>query len=245
MKFMGLYNFKGLGTEVITGNGDANRPSSKDVVSNDPNTFFSGQITNLSRVLIQVSIHANGEGIGSINGIHKHDLRPYESLNLIMIPIKEIDVIINSTNRIGFHGMGVLWRAEDEDEFAVMASKSSITETGSHSIPFNTDSYTRVTPTTATTSSIVTSGTDDDFALFKLIIQVDAAGIVDIFWTDAGNSNIHFIGRFNFAGAGTFVMDFPEWLRNPNRQGGKLRFTTLTAVNWTIDPIGHLVLAGQ
>ena len=245
MKFVGLYNFKGAGTEVITGNGNENIASSKDVVSNDPKIFFSGQITNLSRVLIAVSIHGNGDGIGSINGLHKHDLRPYESLNLIMVPVKEIDVIIATTEKIGFHGMGVLWRAEDEDEYAIMASKSSITEGGSYNKVFDTDSYTRVSPTTATTDDIIASGVNNDFALYKLTITAAAAGIVDIFWTDADDSGIVFIGRYNFAAAGTFVLDCPEWMRNPNRQGGKLRYTTATAINWTIDVIGHLVEAGQ
>jgi hypothetical protein len=34
-------------------------------------------------------------------------------------------------------------------------------------------------------------------------------------------------------------------LRNPNRQGGKLRMTTSTAAASVIDVIGHIVLEGQ
>lgn len=245
MRFVGFYNFRGAGTEVVTGNGTPNIASVEDVVANDPNIFFSGQITNLSMELIQVTLKGNVQGGSAAGAFHSHDLRPRESINLIMIPVASIAIHIGSTNKIGIHGMGVLWQAEDEDEYAVMSSKSVLNEGGSVPATFNTDSYTRVTPTTATTGDIIASGTDTDFALYKLTIQTAAAGIVDIFWTDDGNANVHFIGRYNFGGAGTFVVDCPEWMRNPNRQGGKLRFTTLTAVNWTIDAIGHLVAAGQ
>jgi len=34
-------------------------------------------------------------------------------------------------------------------------------------------------------------------------------------------------------------------MRNPNRQGGKLRMTTSTAASTVVDVVGHIVLGGQ
>jgi hypothetical protein len=142
--------------------------------------------------------------------------------------------------------MGVLWQVSDEDEFAVFASKSSITESGSNPNVFNTDSYTRVTSTTAATQDLVTSGTNTDFALYKITFGCAAANVIDLFWTDSANGNIKFIGRIEMAGAGTFVFDTSDgMLRNSNRQGGKLRMTTSTTGNTVVDIIGHMVESGQ
>jgi hypothetical protein len=243
VKFVGLYNFAGGGTEEITGNGSHTIPSFSEVINNDPKTFFSGQFSNLSRELLHITLKGTA---GQTQTMHKHDIRPYESINVINIPIGSIDVIIESTNTLGFHGMGALWQVEDEDEFAVFASKSSITEGGSDPNVFNTDSYTRVTSTTATTTDLVVSGDDNDFAAYKITVATDAANVVDIFWTDSSNGNVHFIGRMRFASEGTFVYDFPDSMcRNPNRQGGKIRVTTSTTANTVIDVIGHLVESGQ
>ena len=243
VNFVGFYNFSGSGTEEITGIGSKTIPSHSEVINNDPQTFFSGQFSNLSRELI----HINLKGVsGQTQTMHKHDIRPYESIDVINIPLGEVDVIIETTNKLGFHGMGVLWQVQDEDEYAVFASKSSIIENGSDPNIFNTDSYTRVTSTTAATQDLVTSGDDNDFAIYKITCAVDAANIVDLFWTDSADANVSFIGRLRFASEGTFVYDFPDSMcRNPQRQGGKLRFTTSTTANTVIDVIGHLVHAGQ
>jgi hypothetical protein len=240
---VGFYNFSGSGTDEITGIGSATLPSFTEIINNDPKTFFSGQFTNLSRELL----HINIKGVsGQTQTMHKHDIRPYESINVINIPIGEIDIIIESTNTLGFHGMGVLWQVSDEDEFAVFASKSSITESGSNPNVFNTDSYTRVTSTTAATQDLVTSGTNTDFALYKITFGCAAANVIDLFWTDSANGNIKFIGRIEMAGAGTFVFDTSDgMLRNSNRQGGKLRMTTSTTGNTVVDIIGHMVESGQ
>ena len=250
VNFVGFYNFAGNGSEEIQGNGSATIPSHSEVINNDPKTFFSGQFTNLSRELI----HVNLKGVsGQAQTMHKHDIRPYESINVINIPLGEIDVIIESLNLIGVHGMGSLWQVVDEDEYSVFASKSSITEGGSSSNIFNTDSYTRVTQSGITTGTdLVVSGNGQDFALYKVTISVDAANIVDLFWTDSADGNVKFISRINLAGEGTFTLDTSDaMLRNPNRpdsthdSGGKLRMTTSTAGNTVIDVIGHMVHAGQ
>ena len=240
---VGFYNFSGSGTEEITGIGSPTVPSHTEVINNDPRTFFSGQFSNLSRELIHVNLKGTS---GQTQTMHKHDIRPYESINVINVPIGSVDVIIETTNKIGFHGMGVLWKTVDEDEFAVFASKSSITESGSNPNVFNTDSYTRVTSAAAATTDLVLSGADSDFAAYKITVAVDAANVVDLFWTDSTNGSINFIGRLHFASAGTFVYDFPDSMcRNPSRQGSKMRATTSTAANTTFDIIGHLVHAGQ
>ena len=195
VNFVGFYNFSGSGTEEITGIGSKTIPSHSEIINNDPQTFFSGQFSNLSRELI----HINLKGVsGQTQTMHKHDIRPFESIDVINIPIGEVDVIIETTNKLGFHGMGVLWQVQDEDEYAVFASKSSITESGSDPNIFNTDSYTRVTSTTAATQDLVTSGDDNDFAIYKITCAVDAANIVDLFWTDSADANVSFIGRLRF-----------------------------------------------
>jgi len=119
---VGFYNFSGSGSEEITGNGSKTIPSHSEVINNDPKTFFSGQFSNLSRELIHINIKGTS---GQTQTMHRHDIRPYESINVINVPIGSVDVIIETTNTIGFHGMGVLWQVQDEDEFAVFASKSA------------------------------------------------------------------------------------------------------------------------
>ena len=80
MRFYGFYNFKGGGTEQITGITNEGLPSSTDNISNNPSIFFSGQFSNLSRRLVHVGLHAFRHD-GSTT-LHKHDIRAYESLNL-------------------------------------------------------------------------------------------------------------------------------------------------------------------
>ena len=107
-------------------------------------------------------------------------------------------------------------------------------------------SYTRVTQAAAATVDLVVSGADDDFAAYKITVSPVAAQVVDLFWTDSANGNVNFIGQLRFASEGTFVYDFPDsMMRNPQRQGGKLRMTTSTAASTVVDVIGHEVHAGQ
>ncbi len=246
MKFIGFYNFKGGGTEEITGGANENLAyaNAEDIISNNENIFFSGQFTNLSRKVCHITLKGSGS---SATALHKHDLRAYESLNCTMIPLGSVAIHVETDLKIGFHGMGVLWEAEDEDEFAVMSSQSCLLESMSGSPDFDTDEYARTTITTATTTSLVESTVGStDFALFKATIHSNGASIVDLIWTDSSNSTIKYIGRIEFSGAGSFVMDFDEaMLRNPNRQGGKLRAITNNTATVIIDTIGHLVKASQ
>lgn len=242
MRFVGLYNFGGSGTEVITGGANDNLPSFTENVCYNEKTFFSGQFTNLSRELIHISL----SGFGSTQTFHRHDLRAYESFTVKNVPIQSVSVFVTANQDIGFHGMGTLWEAEDEDEYAIMGAKSGMFEALPNSPQFNTDRYDRVTTALAETADLVVSPTDEDYALYKLTISAQAAQTVDVFWTDSANGNIEFIGKIEFGGLGTWVYDFdPSYLRNPNRQNGKLRYTTANAVSTTFDCIGHNVKAGQ
>jgi len=242
MRFVGLYNFGGGGTEVITGVANDNLPSHTENVCYNEKTFFSGQFTNLSRELIHITL----KGFGSTQTFHRHDLRAYESFTVKNVPIQSVSVFVTANQDIGFHGMGTLWEAEDEDEYAIMGAKSGMFEALPNSPQFNTDDYARVTVAAAGTGDLYVSGTDEDFALYKITISTDAAQVVDVFWTDSANANIEYIGNIRFGDEGTWVYDFdPAFLRNPNRQGGKLRYTTSTAANTTFDIIGHEVHAGQ
>lgn len=242
MQFVGMYNFGGGGTEVITGVANENLPSHTENVCFNEKVLFSGQFANLSRELIHITIH----GFGSAQNFHRHDLRAYESFKIHNVPIQSISVYAPSGQQIGFHGMGSLWQAEDEDEYAIMGAKSGMFEALPNSPQFNTDLYDRVTVAAAQTGDLFVSAANEDYALYKMTISADGAQVVDVFWTDSANANIEYIGNIRFSGEGTWVYDFdPAFLRNPNRQGGKLRYTTTTAASTTFDIIGHEVHAGQ
>jgi hypothetical protein len=242
MKFVGMWNFGGGGTEEVTGVANENMPSHTENVCYNEKTLFSGEFTNLSRTLVHVTL----SGFGSATNFHRHDLRAYESFVVKNLPLSSMSVYVEAGETIGFHGMGSLVEAEDEDEYAIMLAKSTMNEKLPNSPQFDTDDYDRVTVAAAQTGDLVASGADEDYALYKLTISAAAAQVVDVFWTDAANANIEFIGKISFADLGTWVYDFDTaMLRNPNRQGGKLRYTTTTAASTTFDCIGHEVHAGQ
>lgn len=242
MRFAGFYNFGGAGTEEVTGGTNENIPSHTENVCNNDRMFISGQFSNLSRHLLHISL----TGFGTTDMFHKHDLRPYESLNCIMCPIKQVALHVPVSTKVGFHGMGLLWEAEDEDEYAVMAAKSSLTEDLHNSPDFNTDTYKDVQETTATTFDVWLPSTDTDIGLYKLTISSSGANTVKVFWTDSSNTNIENIGLIRFGNEGTFVYDFDASnLRNPNGQNGKLRATTTAATTVDIQAIGHEIKASQ
>ena len=242
MEFNGFYNFAGTGTAIITGGANDNIPSFSENVCADPKMMFTGQFSNLSRQLIHITFR----GFGSAQSFHKHDLRAYESISLYNVPLAAMSLHTPTGLNVGFHGMGTIWTAQDEDEYAIMGAKSGMFESLANSPDFDTDSYTRVTSAAAATVDLVASTATTDFAAYNVTVSATAANIIDLFWTDSANANVAFIGRIDLAGAGNFVYDFNSaMLRNPNRQGGKLRMTTSTAANTTVDVIGHVVQAGQ
>jgi len=237
-----MYNFGGGGTEVITGVANEQLPSHTENIGYNEKVLFSGEFTNLSRTLVHITL----VGFGSAQNFHRHDLRAYESFVVKNVPLSSVSIYVNAGEEIGFHGMGTLVEAEDEDEYAIMLAKSSMNEKLPNSPQFDTDEYTRISVAAAQTADIFASGVNDDYALYKLTVSATAAQTLDIFWTNAANGNVQFITRIDLAGAGTYSIDFdPAFLRNPNRQGGKLRYTTTTAANTVIDSIGHEVHAGQ
>ena len=242
MDFNGFYNFAGTGTAIITGGANDNIPSFSENVCANEKMMFTGQFSNLSRQLIHITFR----GFGSAQAFHKHDLRAYESIQLYNVPLAGMSLHMPAGLQCGFHGMGTIWTATDEDEYAIMGAKSGMFEALPNSPNFDTDSYTRVTSAAAATVDLVASTVNDDFAVYKITASVAAAQVIDLFWTDSANGNINFIGQLNFASSGTFVYDFPDsMLRNPSRQGGKLRMTTSTAAATVVDVIGHVVQAGQ
>ena len=242
MQFAGLYNFGGGGTETVTGGSNENIPSFEENVCNNDKMLFSGQFSNLSRVLIHVTLRS----FGTAQAMHKHDLRPYESLNVTNIPLSAIAIHVPSGETVGFHGMGVLFQTEDEDEFAVSLSKANLQEDLHNSPDFDTDDYKNVQITTATTTDLWLPTTDTDIQVYKITISVSGANIVDLIWTDDVNGNVKTIGKIRMTGEGSFVYDFdPAGLRNPNRQNGKLRAITTTTATTDIQVIGHEVEEGQ
>jgi len=245
MRFYGFYNFKGGGTEQITGISNEGLPSSTDNISNNPNIFFSGQFSNLSRRLVHVGLHAFRHD-GSTT-LHKHDIRAYESLNLSNIPLQKIDVYVESGLTVGFHGMGVHTLIEDDDERAVALTKSNINESLNQSPDFDTDIYTSTTITTATDTIVMTPSTNTSLGLYKVTVACAGANTVQLKWTDtAGTGGFQIIGLMRFGAEGTFVYDFDTaMLRNPNGQNGQLMATTSTTASTQIDCIGHYIKASQ
>ena len=245
MRFYGFYNFKGGGTEEITGIANEGLPSSEDVVSQNNNIFFNGEFTNLSRVLVHVGLFAfKSDGATSL---HKHDIRPYESLVLRNIPLQKVQIYVPSGQTVGFHGMSTLTLIENEDERAVALTKSSIGEALHQSPNFNTDQYKNTTITTATTTTLWTPATDTSIGLYKVTMACAGAQTVELRWTDStGSSGDAIIGLYRFGAEGTFVMDFDTaMLRNPNGDNGLLRATTTTTASTQIDCIGHDIKASQ
>jgi hypothetical protein len=245
MRFYGFYNFKGGGTEQITGIANEGLPSSTDNISNNPNIFFSGQFSNLSRRLVHVGLHAFRHD-GSTT-LHKHDIRAYESLNLSNIPLQKIDVYVEANQTVGFHGMGVHTLIEDNDERAVALTKSDIKEALNQSPDFDTDIYTNTTITTATDTIIMTPSTNTSLGLYKITVACAGANTVQLKWTNtAGTGGFQILGLLRFGAEGTFVYDFDTaMLRNPNGQNGQLMATTTTTASTQIDCIGHYIKASQ
>ena len=245
MQFLSLYNFKGGGTEQITGGTNANLPSETDTISQNQNMFFNGQFSNLSRHLVHVKFEAfksNGQ-----TTLHKHDIRAYESINLRNIPLRSISVYVEPNVTAGFHGMGALTLIEDSDERAVALTKCDIFETLNQSPDFDTDIYTSTDITTATDTIIMTPSTGTALGLYKVTIACAAANTVQLKWTDtAGTGGFQILGLYRFGAEGTFVVDFDTaMLRNPNGQNGQLMATTSTTAATQIDCIGHYIQASQ
>ena len=245
MQFLALYNFKGGGTEQITGITNANLPSATDTIAQDQNIFFNGQFSNLSRTLVHVRLEAfktNGQ-----TTLHKHDIRPYEALDLRNIPLRAIHVYVTPNITAGFHGMGALTLIEDADERAVALTKCAIWETLHQAPAFDTDEYTKTTITTATTTTIMTPSTDTSLGLYKVTVACAGANTVELEWTNAaGTGGINVIGLLRFGAEGTFVYDFDTaMLRNPNGQNGLLRAITTTTASTQINCIGHYIEASQ
>jgi len=116
MKFIGMWNFGGGGTEEVTGVANENMPSHTENICYNEKTLFSGEFTNLSRTLVHVTL----SGFGSATNFHRHDLRAYESFVVKNLPLSSMSVYVEAGETIGFHGMGSLVEAEDEDEYAIM-----------------------------------------------------------------------------------------------------------------------------
>ena len=244
MQFLALYNFKGGGTEQITGVANANLPSATDTIAQNQNIFFNGQFSNLSRTLVHIRLEAfksNGQ-----TTLHKHDIRPYEALSLKNIPLRAIHVYVEPNVTAGFHGMGALTLIEDADERAVALTKCDIFETLNQSPDFDTDIYTSTTITTATDTIVMTPTTGTSLGLYKVTVACAGANTVQLKWTNtAGTGGFQILGLLRFGAEGTFVYDFDTaMLRNPNGQNGQLMATTTTA-STEIDCIGHYIQASQ
>ena len=244
MQWAGMYNFASSGTEVITGIANESQPSYVDLISTNANLFFSGQFTNLSRVLLGVEL--SGYLSGGQTSIHNHDLRAYESLNLQNIPMRQVGIYVPTGKTVGFHGMGSLTLVQDEDERAICLSKSMIWEDLHNSPEFELDVYNSTTTTTAATTTLWTPTSESTQGVYKITVAAAGAQTVELQWTDSVGASADKIGLIRFGAAGTFVYDFDTALcRNPNGNDGLLQAITTTTASTQIDTIGHDILASQ
>ena len=248
MRFVGFYNFGGSGTETITGGANPAIPSARENVCAGEMMFFSGQFSNLSRYLVDITLR--GFQRGGVSQMHRHDLRAYESLNCIMIPLSEVAISPPANIEIGFHGMGLLWEAEDKEEYAICAAKSKLTESLNQSPDFVLDRFEDNTVAAIGTSTLWTPVANTTIGLYKITISANAAQEATIFFTDSAGANPEIIGQINFGASGTFVYDFDTaLLQNPNRivagLGGLLRLTTTTAASTRVSCIGHDIAEAQ
>ena len=244
MQWSGMYNFASSGTEVITGIANESQPSYVDLISTNANLFFSGQFTNLSRVLLGVEL--SGYLAGGQTSIHNHDLRAYESLNLQNIPMRQVGIYVPTGKTVGFHGMGSLTLVQDEDERAICLSKSMIWEDLHQSPAFELDVYNSTTTTTAATTTLWTPTSESTQGAYKITVAAAGAQTVELQWTNSAGGSADKIGLIRFGAAGTFVYDFDTALcRNPNGDDGLLQAITTTTASTQIDTIGHDILASQ
>ena len=244
MLWSGMYNIASSGTEVITGNANESQPSYTDLISTNANLFFSGQFSNLSRVLLGLEL--SGYLTGGQTSIHNHDLRAYESLNVQNIPLRQIGIYVPASKTVGFHGMGSLTLVQDEDERAICLSKSMIWEDLHQPPAFELDVYNNTTITTATTTTLWTPVAESTQGVYKITIASAGAQTVELQWTDDGGASAEKIGLIRFSAEGSFVYDFDTALcRNPNGDGGLLQAITTTTASTQIDTIGHDILASQ
>jgi len=244
MLWSGLYNFASSGTEIITGVANESQPSYVDFVSTNANIFFSGQFSNLSRVLLGVEF--SGYLTGGQTSMHNHDLRAYESINLQNIPLRQVGVYVPTNKIVGFHGMGSLTLVQDEDERAICLSKSMIWEDLHQSPDFELDVYNSTTTTTAATTTLWTPTSSSTQGAYKITVAAAGAQTVELQWTDSLGASADKIGLIRFGAAGTFVYDFDTALcRNPNGNDGLLQAITTTTASTQIDSIGHDILASQ
>ena len=244
MDLTGLYNWAGSGTEVITGVANENLPSSEQNICSNEYQFFSGDFTNLSRLLIHVSLFALQQG--GVSTMHKHDLRPYESLKVMNLPLQKVQVHVPANALVGFHGMGVLRQANDEEERTLALIKSTVNENLHQSPDFDTDAFNSTNIAAAATTTVWTPAADSTIGVYKITIAAAAAQTVELQFTDSVGGNVAKIGMIRFASEGTFVYDFDTSLmRNPNGNDGLLQAVTGTAAATQIDCIGHDILYSQ
>ncbi len=248
MRFVGFYNFGGGGTEEISGGANPAIPSARENVCSSENMFFTGQFSNLSRYLVDITLR--GFQRGGISQMHRHDLRAYESLDCIMVPLSEVAVSPPANTTVGFHGMGMLWQVEDKEEYAICAAKSRLTESLHNAPDFVLDRFEDNTVAAIGTSTLWTPAPDTTIGLYKITVTAAAAQTATLFFTDSAGANPQIIGEINFGAAGTFVYDFDTaLLQNPNRVvaglGGLLRLTTTTAASTRVSCIGHDIAEAQ
>lgn len=118
MKFLGFVNAgtKPDGDVAIAATTGEVIPTAQIVtISQSDAEFVTGSIVNKSDITVQVQIWGNGS-----NFMHKHVLRPYESLYIRNLPIWRIGFISDSEGEV--HVMLVKHLCETPSDFALTLS---------------------------------------------------------------------------------------------------------------------------
>lgn len=246
MKLVTIWNLGtgAVGTVLFTGTSSTEpaTPSQGPVdvkVGVKDNDFFLGQISNLSGIDVQLNLMVEWQG--DFRGIHAHDLRAYEAIDVRM-PLKFLNVIVNGSALI--HGMGVIVRPESKEEEAILFANAGLIERLTDGRYYRFPTYDHTDINTATTTTLATPVAGRTIRVYKITVATDGAAAPTLAWTDSdGTSNPNAIGTLRFAGEGVFVYDFGDkGLECPNGADGLLRVTSNNTAVLDIDVISEDVL---
>ena len=221
------------GTEEFTGT-DSVRASQANVRGIcDPNQFFSGQISNLSNVDIKLGVVLH-EGS---NKIHLHDLRAKESLEIVNLPVAQIQVALNGTALV--HGMGRIVTVENENDRNLLLQTAKLIERLNDFRYYGFPSTAHKDINSATTTTLVTPSLGKTLRFYKITLSSQGA-VNDLVLetTASGGGSANIIGTINFPSAGTWVYDFGDhgW-QNPNGEDGLLKLISVNATVLDVDVI--------
>jgi len=234
MKIEALWQLAGQsGTEEFTGTNDVKLlPANKRKICDPKDQYFFGQITNLSNDDIRLSVALHNVS----SGVHTHDLRAKETLNIKGLPVDYIGVVVNGT--VAVHGMGVIVNLTEQELLNVLGQIGLYEDLHDFRYyGFPETAHTDIN--SATTTTLATPASGKTLRIYKITLSSQGAvnGLVVETTTSAGAS-AHIIGTINFPSAGTWVYDFGDrgW-ECPNGANGLLKLISVDATVLDVDVV--------